>query len=390
MERDIAGSDRTPRVLQLVPALQEGGVERCVVEMAHFLNARGLPNWIASGGGAMMAEVAGEGTRHIALKVGRKSPFAILANARAVARLAEREKINVIHAVSRAPAWVGWLACRLFLKGKCHFVTTVHGAHSHGNAFKRFYNSAMTRSEAVVASSRFIADHIRRVYDVPPEKIILAQRGTDTDRFDPALVSDDERRALRQEIAGIADDTPLLAMVSRVTALKGHAVLVEALAQVKDLSWRAIFVGTGNPSVVDDAKRRIAAHGLEDRITWTGSRRDVPAILAATDLAFSASIRPEACPLTTIEAQAMETPVIATDHGGARETVLKGESGWLVEPSNAEALAVAIREALADPARLAAMGRRGREHVLANFTRQTMLTREFSAYGRVLAGKPGS
>lgn len=385
MDKDLAG---TPRVLQLVPALQEGGVERCVVEMAHFLNARGLPNWIASSGGAMVAEVAEEGTTHVPIKVGAKNPFAIVAHARAVARLVERENINVIHAVSRAPAWVGWLACRL-LKGKCHFVTTVHGAHSHGNALKRFYNSATTRSEAVVASSRFIAEHISSVYDVPADKIIVAQRGTDTQRFDPALVSDAERKALRQEIAGISDDTPLLAMVSRVTTLKGHAVLVEALAQVKDLSWRAIFVGTGNPSVIDDAKRRIAAHGLEDRILWTGSRRDVPAILAATDLAFSASIRPEACPLTTIEAQAMETPVIATDHGGARETVLKGESGWLVEPSNATALAAAIRDALSDPARLAAMGRRGREHVLENFTRQTMLTREFSAYDRVLAGTPG-
>ena len=384
MDRD------TPRVLQLVPALQEGGVERCVVEMAHFLNARGVANWIASGGGAMAAELAGEATTLVPIRVGAKNPFAILANARAVAKLVERENIDVIHAVSRAPAWVGWLACRLFLRGRCHFVTTVHGAHSHGNAVKRLYNSAMTRSEAVVASSRFIAGHISSVYGVPAERIIVAQRGVDTARFDPALVSEEERKALRQELAGITDDTPLLAMVSRVTTLKGHAVLVEALAEVKDLPWRAIFVGTGNPSVIDDARKRIAAHGLEDRILWTGSRRDVPALLAPPDLACSASIRPEACPLTTIEAQAMETPVIATDHGGARETVVKGESGWLVEPSNAAALAGAIREALSDPARLAAMGRRGREHVLENFTRQTMLTREFSAYERVLSGRPGA
>lgn len=377
-----------PRVLQLVPALQEGGVERCVVEMAHFLNARGLPNWIASGGGAMAAELAGEATTLVPIKVGAKNPLAMLAHARAVARLVKKENINIIHAVSRAPAWVGWLACRLFLREQCHFVTTVHGAHSHGNALKRFYNSAMIRSEAVVASSRFISEYIRHVYDVPTEKIILAQRGIDTARFDPALVSDGERKALRQELAGIADDMPLLTMVGRVTTLKGHAVLVDALAQVKDLSWRAIFVGTGNQSVIDDAKQRAAAHGLQDRILWTGSRRDVPAILAATDLAFSASIRPEASSLTMIEAQAMETPVIATDHGGARETVVKGESGWLVEPSNATALASAIREALSNPARLTAMGRRGRQHVLENFTRQTMLTREFSAYSRVLSGKP--
>ena len=377
-----------PRVLQLVPALQEGGVERCVVEMAHFLNARGLPNWIASGGGAMAAELAGEATTLVPIKVGAKNPLAMLAHARAVARLVKKENINIIHAVSRAPAWVGWLACRLFLREQCHFVTTVHGAHSHGNTLKRFYNSAMIRSEAVVASSRFISEYIRRVYDVPTEKIILAQRGIDTARFDPALVSDGERKALRQELAGIADDIPLLTMVGRVTTLKGHAVLVDALAQVKDLSWRAIFVGTGNQSVIDDAKQRAAAYGLQDRILWTGSRRDIPAILAATDLAFSASIRPEASSLTMIEAQAMETPVIATDHGGARETVVKGESGWLVEPSNATALANAIREALSNPARLTAMGRRGRQHVLENFTQQTMLTREFSAYSRALSGKP--
>jgi glycosyltransferase involved in cell wall biosynthesis len=370
------------RVMQLLPALGDGGVERNAVEMTAFLGARGIANWVASDGGPLVAAIASHGATHIPLRVGAKSPVAMIANARALARVIEAEQIDIVHALSRAPAWAGWMASRM-ARRKCHFLTTFHGTYSHQNALKRFYNGAMLKGRLVIANSLFIRDHIHTVYGYPLDRIVVAPRGLDPAVFEPVLFTDSDRQEMRSAL-GATGDTPLLVMVGRLTDWKGHGVLVEALAKVKDLDWQMAFVGGGNDGLEADLKSRIAGHGLDSRIHWTGSRRDIPAILAASDLAFSASTRPEAFGLASIEAQAMQTPVIATDHGGSRETVIAGETGWLVAPKNPDAIADAIRTALADPARLGQMGTRARENILANFTAANMLQREFSAYTRLM------
>lgn len=377
-----------PRVLQLLPALGDGGVERSAVEMAGHLGGLGLPNWIASAGGPLAAAAGAAGATHITLPVGKKSPFAAVSAARAVARLVDAESIDIIHARSRVPAWVGLIAQRL-AKRPVHFVTTFHGVYSHGNALKRFYNSAMLRAPLVIANSQFIRDHIAGVYGFPKARIVVAPRGVEPALFDPATVSPEVRAALRREL-GATDTGPLVVMVGRVTRWKGHAVLVEAAARLKNHGdLRLAFVGGGSEALVAELERDIARLGLEGRITFTGSRRDIPAILAAADLAVSASTDPEAFGRAAIEAQAMGTPMIATDHGGSRETVLPGETGWLVPPGDVSALAAALEEALADPDRLKAMGARGREHVMKNFTTQQMLEKEYSVYPRLMAEPRG-
>ena len=366
------------RVLQLLPALKEGGVEKCAVEMSHHLSSEGVANWIASAGGPLVADLDPR-TVHVDIPVGKKSPLSMLVNAWRIARLINRENIDVVHALSRAPAWVAWISCRLLVRRPVRFVTTVHGAHSHGNAIKRFYNSAMLRSDRVVATSDFIRNHIRSVYGTPDDKIALAPRGVDETVFDPARITESTRQDVRSNF-GIAPGTPMLVMIARVTTLKGHAVLIESLSQVADLDWHAVFVGTGSPDILSAMQALCKRAGLENRISWAGSLRDVTPVLAAADLAFSASVRPEAFGFATIEAQAMETPVIATAHGGSLETVLPGKTGWLVEPGNAAVMAEAIRDALSDRERLTAMGREGRRHVLARFTKRLSLEQESAAY----------
>lgn len=371
------------RVMQLLPALGDGGVERNAVEMAAFLGARGIRNWVASDGGALVPEIVAHGATHVPLRVGRKSPVAMLSNAAALARLVDSERIDIVHALSRAPAWTGWMACRL-ARRKCHFLTTFHGTYSHQNAFKRFYNGAMLRGRLVIANSLFIRDHIHSIYGYPLERIVVAPRGLDPAVFDPALFPESTRQEMRTAL-GATGDTPLLVMVGRLTDWKGHGVLVDALAKVPDLPWQMAFIGGGNAELESNLRNRISAHGLDGRIHWAGSRRDIPAILAAADLAVSASTRPEAFGLASIEAQAMQTPVIATDHGGSRETVIPGQTGWLVAPKNADALADAIRTALSDRDRLKTMGIAARAHILEHFTAARMLEREFSAYQRLMA-----
>jgi glycosyltransferase involved in cell wall biosynthesis len=380
----MTGARPSFRVLQLLPALGDGGVERSTVEMAAGLRDRGIASWVVSGGGDLVAAVEATGARHVALTVGRKSPFAIIANARALARLIDAEAIDIVHARSRAPAWVGWLACRWFARRRCRFMTTFHGVYGHGNALKRLYNRVMLRGPLVVANSEFIREHIRSVYGYPDDRIIVAARGIDPTLFDPAALPPASRDAIRAEF-GLESGEALLVMVGRITGWKGHVPLVDALARVADRPWRVVFAGSGNDGVIAELRRTIEGHRLGDRVVLAGSRRDVPALLAAADLAFSASTEPEAFGRAAIEAQAMATPVIATAHGGSRETVLAGETGWLVPPRDVDAMAAAIADALSDPERLVRMGKAGRAHVLGAFTTARMLAREVSAYERLMA-----
>lgn len=374
------------KVIQLLPALGDGGVERSTVEMAAYLGALGLENWIASAGGPLVAAAEDAGARHATIEVGRKSPLAMITAARAVARLVDEHGIDIIHARSRAPAWVGLLA-RHLARRPVRFLTTFHGVYGHANAFKRFYNSAMLRTPVVIANSQFVRRHIVDVYGYPEAQVVVAPRGIEPELFDPSLITAETRAAIRAELGG-ADASPLVVMVGRITRLKGHIVLLEAASRLQRPDLRLAFVGSGSESVIAELKQDVTRLGLEGRVTFTGSRRDIPAVVAAADLAVSASIQPEAFGRAAIEAQAMETPIIATDHGGSRETVLPGETGWLVAPGDAAAMAAALKDALADPARLAAMGRRGRQHVLAHFTTRQTLEMEFSAYQRLMAAPP--
>lgn len=375
-------SNPSPRILQLLPALGDGGVERSAVEMAGYLSSRGLPNWIASAGGPLVAAAEQQGAHHATIAVGRKSPLGLWSAARAVARLIDDEDIDIIHARSRAPAWVGLLAHRLSNR-KPRFLTTFHGVYGHRNALKRFYNGAMLRTPVVIANSQFIRRHIVEVYGYPDDQIIVAPRGIEPDLFDPARIAPEVQAAVRRELGG-TPDAPLVVMVGRITGWKGHAVLVEALARLARKDVRLALVGSGAASVIAELEQQVAALGLGDRVVLTGSRRDIPAVLAACDIAVSASTRPEAFGRAAIEAQAMARPIIATDHGGSRETVIPGETGWLVPANDAGALAEALEQAFSDPEKLIDMGQRGRDNVLRNFTTQAMLEKEFSGYRRIL------
>jgi len=371
------------RVLQVLPALNDGGVERSTLELARSLSADGVENWVVSGGGRLADAVDAAGAVHVTMPVGAKSPVSVWRNAARLSALVDELGIDIIHARSRAPAWASYLAAR---RGRRRpiFLTTFHGVYGHGSALKRWYNSVMLRGEVVIANSAYIAEHLRTVYGVADARIIVAPRGVDTDVFDPATVSGHDIARLRKEFD--AEGRPLLVYVSRLSGWKGHAVLVEALETLLDLPWKMVFAGGhDSENLRQELAARIASGPARDRIVLAGSRADVPALLRTSDLAFSVATSPEAFGRAAIEAGAMETPVIATAHGGSLETVRHGETGWLVPPKDARALALAIRTALRDPDGARALGRAARRHVLERFTSGLTLAAERSAYERVLA-----
>lgn len=375
------------RVLQILPGLNDGGVERSAVELARHLSTDGVENWVVSGGGRLVDAVAAAGATHVTMPVGRKSPLAIWRNAGRLSALVDELGIDIIHARSRAPAWAGYLASR---KGSRRpiFLTTFHGVYGHGSAVKRWYNSVMLRGDVVIANSQFIADHLRNVYGVEGSRIIVAPRGVETDIFDPSAVTKDEVVGIRGEFD--AGDRPLLVYVSRLSGWKGHEVLVAALESLIDLPWKMVFAGGhDSDSLRQELGSRIASGPARGRIELAGSRDDVPALLKASDLAFSVATQPEAFGRATIEAGAMETPVIATAHGGSLETVLDGVTGWLVPPGDAGALANTIRAALGNPEQARRIGEAARRYVLENFTTNLTLAAERSAYARAISGKEG-
>jgi len=367
---------RPPAILQVLPALVSGGVERGTLEIAEALVAAGHRALVASAGGPLVGPLERLGARHVTLPLRGKNPVALWRNAAALAALVRAEGVGIIHARSRAPAWSALLAAR---RTGAHFVTTYHGTYNEGLPGKRLYNSVMARGERVIAISRFIADHIRARHGTDPGRIRVIPRGVDPRRFDPAQVAPARIAALRAEWR-VPEGRQAVMLPGRLTRWKGQTVLLEAMARLPGDAL-VLLVGAGSGGFRQELAARAAALGLGDRVRLCGHTEDMPAALLLADLVVHASTDPEAFGRTVIEAQAMARPVIAADLGAPRETVEEGVTGWRVPPGDPGALAAAIAAALAlPPAARQALGDRARAHVLARYTTQAMQEATLAVY----------
>jgi glycosyltransferase involved in cell wall biosynthesis len=371
-----------PALLQVLPALRSGGVERGTLEIAEAQIAAGFRAIVASAGGELVSALEALGARHITLPLTAKSPWAIWRNAAALAGLARAEGVELIHARSRAPAWSALIAAR---RCRLPFVTTYHGAYNEGFPGKRFYNSVMARGDRVIAISHFIADLIRTRHGVAEAKLRVIPRGVDPRRFDPALVGAERLAALRAAW-GVPEGQRIIMLPARVTRWKGQMVLVEAMARLPGDSF-ALLVGDAaeRPAFQAELLARIESLGLKDRVRLVGHATDMPAALLLADVVVHASTDAEAFGRTVIEAQAMARPVIASDLGAPRETVAEGITGWRIPPGDAAALADAIGKALALPsAESAALGARARAAVLSGYTTEAMQAATIAVYRELI------
>lgn len=350
---------RPPAILQVLPALESGGVERGTLEIAEAIQAAGYRAIVASAGGRLVPELEALGAQHVTLPLATKSPFGLWRNAGRLAELAAGEQVRIIHARSRAPAWSALLAAR---RSGAHFVTTYHGTYSEGWPGKRLYNSVMARGDRVIAISRHIADHIRRTHG-DSRAIRVIPRGVDLRRFDPARVEPSRVEALRAAWS-LPEGHKVVLLPARMTRWKGHGVLIRALADITGVV--AVLAGDirGRDRYVGELQVLAEEQGVADRLRFAGHVSDMPAAMLAADLVVHASIEPEAFGRTVTEAQALARPVIASDLGGPRETVEDGVTGWLAPPGDAAALSAAIRRVLAMPAEsLASIGETARWRV---------------------------
>lgn len=374
-------------VLQVLPALEGGGVERGTVEIASALVQAGHRAVVASSAGGMVREIEKAGGDYFRLPLRRKNPLIMWRNIGRLTRLIEGEKIDLVHARSRAPAWSALYAAR---RTGRPFLTTIHGAYGAGNALKRAYNGVMMRGDRVVAISEFIRDYALATYPwLDERRVSVIYRGVDTHVFRPGDVPGARMIQLSQAWM-LPDGAPVVLLPGRLTRLKGQAVLIRALARSAHQDAVLVFVGadTGRESFKVELRKIATEAGVGDRIRFAGQCRDMPAAYSLASVVVSASTKPEGFGRTAVEGQAMGRPVIVTDHGGARETVVPGETGWRVTPGDHEAMATAIDAALSmDQAARDALADRAVAHVISHFSLELMKRRTLALYHEVLDGQ---
>jgi len=332
--------NRPPVILQVLPALESGGVERGTLEIARAIQQHGGKALVASSGGKMSHQLSRYGAQHITLPLESKNPFAIWKNAKELEKIIREQKVDIVHARSRAPAWSAYLACK---RTGAKFVTTFHGTYGLQNKYKARYNSVMLKGDRVIAISHFIADHIRANYQVDEGKIRIIHRGVDLDLFTPDLFSHQRMAALIQEWR-LPMELPIVLFPGRITRWKGQDVFLKALASLPHRNFFAVILGDDKKrgAFKDELDALVTQLGLEEHVRFAAHTQYITEAYMLARVVVATSIEPEAFGRVVLEAQAMGKPVIATNHGGPQETVLQGVTGLLVPPGDVEALAVAI------------------------------------------------
>ena len=376
-------------VAQIIPRLNIGGAETTTLEIARALRAANARALVISEGGALADAIFAAGAQLIDMPVASKNPFVMAVNVRRLWQLVKGENINIMHTRSRAPAWSTLVAARA---AQVPMVTTFHGLVHEGPRPKVWYNSVMVRGDVVIANSEYTGELIRRVYGIENTRLRVVARGCDVAALAPENISADIRSAQRRAWGASLDDFVILCP-ARITWLKGQDVLLSALAQLPaDARPFVVFAGSaeGRADYFAALERQVAEAGLTNRVNFAGLVHDMGLAYGACDLAIVPSVRSEPFGRTILEAQAAGLPVIASDAGGFRETIISrspenGGTGWLVPPSDATALAVAIESAMTqNAAARAQMVLNGRAYVEANFRQEVMCAKTLEIYAELI------
>jgi glycosyltransferase involved in cell wall biosynthesis len=380
-------------LLQVVPELEAGGAERTAVDVAAALAAVGARALVATEGGRLVGELQAKGGIWIPFPARSKNPLAMAVNMRRLIRICLDEGVALMHARSRAPAWVAHVAAGAL---RIPFVTTFHGSYSGRSPVKLLYNSVMARGDVVIANSNYTAGLILKLYPQARERLRVIHRGTDLGVFSSAAVAPERVEALRRAW-GVGPHERIVLLAARLTGWKGQRVLVEAARMLVEKGQTGVvFILAGDPQgrggYVKELDALIAARNLKGVVRRVGHCADMPAAFLAASVVTVPSTEPEAFGRVAVEAQAMGTPVVVSDLGAVPETVLvpprvspSERTGWCVPPGDAAALADGIGMALGMGASaLEALNARARRHVEAHFSLEKMVSETLDTYVAVL------
>jgi len=383
-------ASRKIKVLQVIPKLGYGGAETGCYDIAHYLAEKDCASYIATSGGGLLKYVKKNKVGIFRLPVHSKNPVLIILNAIILSILILFNNINIVHARSRAPAWSSYLAC-LITRRK--FVTTFHGTYNFKNNVKKFYNSIMLRSKLTIAGSNFIFNHISENYSEylnKKKKLRVIFRGINIDFYNQKNISILKQEKMKKDWQLLPNKFTIL-LPGRLTYWKGQEKLIEALnILIEDYNidnFQAIILGSDQGRKVYKKKliNLVQRYRLGQKIKFIDHCKEMPLAYSLADLVVSTSTEPEAFGRVAVEAQAMGKPIVASDLGGSKETILKGKSGFLYKHDDARQLAKTLNTVIElDQDSLNSMGNEGRKNITKKFDVEAMCDSTLREYKKLL------
>lgn len=367
------------RILQILPSLESGGVEKNTLDLLKFskLLDNDVEFHVASSGGLLVDEVIGLGIRHHTLPLKKRDPFTLIKNISALKKVIKNNHIDIVHARSRGPAWSALWAAR-----QCGvpFVTTYHGTYNATNCLKRFYNSVMARGDKVIAISKFMHTHILSQHKNCNPIIEEIYEGIYTSLFDPNMHEDCQTKEFRKNF-GVDDSKKLLLLVGRLTRWKGQAVLLKAAADLDSDEYVIMFIGDDQGRLTYKKELEDLAKTLNVDVRFIKNFHPLSLAYAAADVVFSCSTDPEAFGRITAEALCMGRPFIGTNCGATVELTKNGDLADLVMPNNQYELRQAIQKVInTEKDQLYKKSLKARDHILSNYNLEKMCKQTLQLY----------
>ena len=378
------------KVLQVIPKLGYGGAETGCFDIAHYLFENNCSSFLITNGGPLTKFINKKKVKYIRLPVNSKNPIIMLLNTILISVIIIFYNIDIIHARSRAPAWSCFLASKITRK---KFVTTFHGTYNFKSKIKKFYNSVMLRSDLVIAGSNFIFSHIKENYKEylnNSKKFLVIFRGINIDYFDASTTfTEDEDKLFKSWNLEVEKKTILLP--GRITEWKGHEMFIEAMnkinIQLGHKSFKAVILGSDQGRDLYKKKliRLVEQYRMNDQIKFVDHCENMPLAYKISDLIVSTSIEPEAFGRIAVEAQSMEKPIIASNLGGSKETIVNNKTGILFVAGDSDDLSKKIIEFFNfDKSTIEQMGKEGRKNVSAKFNVEKMCFSTYSEYKKLI------
>ncbi len=377
-------------VLQVIPRLGYGGAETGCYDIAHFLTENDCGSFIATSGGELLKFVKKDKVKLFRLPVHSKNPLLILFNTLMLILYIIFYKINIIHARSRAPAWSCYFASIITRRA---FVTTFHGTYNFKSNFKKFYNSVMLRARLTIAGSNFIFSHINENYSeyiTREKKLRVIFRGINVDYFNFKNISVLKQEKLKQEW-GLSSNKFTILLPGRLTYWKGQEKFIESLnILIEDYNitnFQAVILGSDQGRKVYSKKliNLVERYSLNKKVKFISHCKEMPLAYSLADVVVSASIEPEAFGRVSVEAQSMGKPIIASNIGGSKETIINKKTGFLYKYDDPRELAKSLNTVIQlSPDELKSIGNEGRNNITKKFDVETMCQSNLKEYKRLI------
>ena len=378
------------KVLQVIPRLGYGGAEIGCYDLAHYLKEQKSSSFIATSGGELLKYIDKKKVKLFRLPVHSKNPLLILINIFILTFIVLFYKINILHVRSRAPAWSCYYVSKIT---RCKLVTTFHGTYNFNNSIKKKYNAIMLKSDCVIAGSNFIFSHIKEKYPEYISKIkkfLVIFRGINTEYYDPDNIKEAERIKFLKKL-NIDANKKIILMPGRLTEWKGQEIFIEALNDLKTKfgykNFIAILLGSDQGRKIYKKKliRLIERFRLNNEVIFLEHAPSMPVAYSVSSVIVSASIEPEAFGRISVEAQSMKKPIVASDIGGSKETIVDNKTGLLFSSSDHHSLSEKLDFIFRlDDTSLNVMGNNGRKNVQKKFNVEKMCFSTYSEYKKLI------